>query len=431
MPRLKLLQSEDCLTLNIWSPNRNPRVKLPVMVWIHGGAFRNGASAEPVFDGVDLAKHGVVVVSFNYRLGWLGFLDLPALAQEHPGEPAGNYGLLDQIAALQWVKQNIAAFGGDADNVTIFGESAGGMSVNDLMVSPLARGLFAKAISQSGLGLVDTPTTDEAQSAAAAFASRQDATGASVPAKLRTLSVETILDDEKSTPVTATSPMVDGAVIPDQVARVFAQGRTAHVPYLAGSNSNEATLMPELRMTPETVLASFGDQLPLLRKAYDQDGALSDEELGRQLFEDSLFASGAQAFADFVASTGSPAYVYQFAYVAAARRFWTNGVGHGGELPYVFGVRGLAREPGMSAAVRLATQKDLSVVATVQDYWTNFARTGNPNGPALHVWLSTSAAKPETLVVDDNTKTAEGYRKTQLSIIYAGWSKRTGLPAPN
>jgi para-nitrobenzyl esterase len=432
-PHLKLPQSEDCLTLNVWSPDVHAAAKLPVMVWIYGGAFRNGSSAAPLYDGTELAHHGVLVVSFNYRLGWLGNLDLPALASEHPGEPAGNYGLLDQIAALQWVRRNIAAFGGDPGNVTIFGESAGGVSVNDLMVSPLAHGLFAKAISQSGLGLTDMATASQAQAAAAAFAQRESAgqSGNADIEKLRALSVDDILDDEAAMEVTTTSPMVDGTVIPDQVAKLFAAGKMAHVPYVAGSNSNEATLMPLLHMTPETMLAGLGAQLPLVRSAYEQDGVLTNDAFGREVFGDVLFASGAQGLASFVARTGAPAFVYQFAYVADAQRTISDGVGHGGEMPYVFGIAGFSRQPGMAMAARMATPKDLSIVSMMQTYWTNFAKTGNPNGQGAPPWAPTSAAKPTTLVVSDETKNVEGFRKAQLAIVYAGWSKRTGLAAPN
>ena len=158
----KLPYAEDCLSLNVWSPNTTTAAKLPVMVWICGGSFVTGGAAIPLYDGTDLAKHGVVIVSFNYRLGELGFLAHPALASEHTDDDAtGNFGLLDQIAALKWVQKNIASFGGDPNTVTIFGESAGGMSVNDLMVSPMARGLFTKAISESGLGFNEIPSPRE------------------------------------------------------------------------------------------------------------------------------------------------------------------------------------------------------------------------------------------------------------------------------
>jgi para-nitrobenzyl esterase len=430
-PHLKLPQSEDCLTLNVWSPAASPNAKLPVMVWIYGGSFRNGSSAYPLYDGVELAKHDVIVVSFNYRLGRLGFFDLPALAAEHPGEATGNFGLLDQIAALAWVKRNIEAFGGDPNNVTIFGESAGGMSVNDLMVSPLARGLFAKAISESGLGFGTIPTTAEAQFAATAFAERESATGSSQLATLRSLSVDQILDDEANSTVTSTAPMIDGTVIADQPTLLFAQGKMAHVPYLTGSNSDEATLMPEFGTTSRQTLDALGDQLAFVRKAYEQEGTLNDDEFGRQIFGDFVFASGAQGLASFAARNGAPAYVYHFDYIADAQRAISEGVGHGGELPYIFGVSGLSRMPGMSIVTKFVTSKDLGIVAMMQDYWTNFARTGNPNGQDLPEWAPTSAAKPQTLVVNDATKTVEGFRKAQIAIAYAGWLKRAGIPVPN
>jgi carboxylesterase type B len=257
---VKLPQSEDCLTLNVWT--RNAEAKLPVMVWIYGGSFTGGGSAFPIYDGLELAQHGVVVVTLNYRLGWLGFFDHPGLAAANPGEPTGNFGLLDQIAALEWVQKNIAAFGGDPANVTIFGESAGGMSVNDLMVSPRARGLFAKAISESGLGLWTIGTAAKAQQDAIAFAGLESADGASSDAltKLRTLSTEQILADQKKMASTAsTAPFIDGSVLTDQPAALFSQGKEARVPYLAGSNSDEATLMPFIHMTNDDMLKPLGD----------------------------------------------------------------------------------------------------------------------------------------------------------------------------
>src|SRR6202012_3095073 len=210
-----LKQSEDCLSLNVWSPNTAPSAKLPVMVWIYGGAFVTGGASVQFYDGTDLAKRGVVIVSFNYRLGELGFMAHPALASERTSDEAtGNFGLLDQIAALKWVQKNIATFGGDPNNVTIFGESAGGMSVNDLMVSPLARGLFTKAISESGLGLIHTTTETESHEAAARFAAHMggvDSNGAVLLQRLRAQSTAAILADE---PVddsnSSMGPMVDG-----------------------------------------------------------------------------------------------------------------------------------------------------------------------------------------------------------------------------
>ena len=423
-----LSQSEDCLSLNVWTPDVH--AKLPVMVWIYGGAFVTGGSANPIYNGIDLAKHGVVVVTLNYRLGWLGFFDHPALADDAPNEAHGNYGLMDQIAALEWVKKNIAAFGGDPGNVTIFGESAGGMSVNDLMASNAARGLFNKAISESGLGLTATPTAQAATDAAKKFGARHDAPGDGAVglAKLRALSVAEILADQAKLPdVQIVSPMIDGEILAEEPGVVFAQGRMAHVPYLAGSNSNESTLMTYLHMSSEDMLRPLGDQVEAVRKIYETNGALTDDELGRQIFGDALFASGAQGLSDFIAKDGEPAYVYQFAYVAESLRATVPGVGHGGEIPYVFGLRGV--NPALASR---ATAADRAVIAQTQAYWTNFAKTGDPNGPGLPPWTTTSASMPKTLLVsDDGTKTVDGFRRDQLVLSYAAWTKRTGQKLPN
>ncbi|HTQ12570.1 MAG TPA: carboxylesterase/lipase family protein [Rhizomicrobium sp.] len=424
-------QSEDCLTANVWTPSTAG--KLPVMVWIHGGAFRTGGAANSLYDGSELARHGVVVVTFNYRLGWLGFLDLPALAAEHPDEPHGNYGLMDQIAALQWVRRNIAAFGGDPDNVTIFGESAGGMSVNDLMVSPPARGLFARAISESGLGLINTPSEADAQALGAAFAQKMgagDETGADELKTLRARSVYSITQAEPDTDAGGMSPMIDGTIVPGGVARLFSEGKIAHAAYMAGSNSDEATLMRYLGMTDESLLKPLGDRAAQVRKIYEAGGALDDDSFVRELFNDALFASGAQSFADYVAKAGNSGYVYNFRYLADALRGRMPGVSHGGELIYVFGLHGLANTPLGARLASRATDKDKAVVAMVQSYWTNFARTGNPNGPGLPQWPQSSAASEQTLVIDDGTQAVSGYLAARLAVVYAGWYARTGLAAP-
>jgi para-nitrobenzyl esterase len=426
-------ESEDCLNLNIWSPNTTPGAKLPVMVWIYGGGFREGGSAFSIYDGMELAQHGVVVVTLNYRLGWFGFLDLPALAAEHPGEPHGNYGLLDQIAALHWVQSNIASFGGDPSNVTIFGESAGGMSVNDLMASPLASGLFTKAISESGLGLIHTPTEAEAQAASKKFVAHWSAYGLSDEELAKNMRVQTtaaIVAQEPHDDSSNLGPMVDGTVLTNQVATSFAQGKIAKAAYMAGSNSDEATLMKTLNLTGKELLAPLGDNLPALRAIYDAGGKLDDDTFVRQFFSDAVFASGAQGFAHYAAKAGDPAYVYHFRYVADSLRGRDKGVGHGGEVVYVFGLHGFSQTPRGAIMASFVTEKDKTIIAQTQSYWTNFAKTGDPNGASLPQWPMTSHDKPVTLVIDDVTTAIPDFRANQLGVIYAGWVRRTGNPAP-
>ena len=420
----KLPQSEDCLSLNVWTPDA--KAKLPVMVWIHGGGFIEGSSALPIYDGTELAQHGVVVVSLNYRLGVLGFFHHPALDSE-AGFGSADFGLLDQIAALEWVRDNIASFGGDPAKVTIFGESAGGISVNDLVASPLARGLFIRAISESGLGLLAVRSAADAQKAATAFAAAAGIDGGDAKAldKLRGLSVSEILRREGGMNAeTAVQPYVDGKVIPQDVSVAFAKGDVAKVDYLAGSNSNEATLASAIGTDLSKGPAKFGPLLPKVRAIYDASGPISEEQFERELFDDALFASGAHGLAVFEAKMGANAYVYRFDYLADTYRGKRPGVGHGGEIPYVFGLKGL----GIMGDV--ATANDRKMIALVQSYWTNFAKTGNPNAADLPPWPKLSPGDGETLVFDDTTKAVDHFRAGQLAVFDDVWSRRTGLGAP-
>jgi len=424
----KLPYTEDCLSLNIWSPNTTSAAKLPVMVWIYGGAFVTGGSAIPLYDGTDLAKRGVVIVSFNYRLGELGFLAHPALASEHTSDEAtGNFGLLDQIAALKWVQRNIASFGGDPNNVTIFGESAGGMSVNDLMVSPMARGLFTKAISESGLGLNVIPSLDKAVQASTDWGAAMGVTGSDAAAltKLRALKVDDILKHRAMNETEGgIAPFIDGKILTDQVSVLFAKGEIAKVPYIAGSNSNEASLAKAIGSDPVKDLEKFGDALPKVRAVYEADGKLTDEEFGRQAFGDSLFTSAAQTLAGFVDKTGEPARVYHFAYIADHFKGQAPGVNHGGEIPFVFGFRGL----GFFA--NFTSDLDRKVATQMGDYWVNFAKTGDPNAAGLPAWPAFSNASRETLLVDDTTKAVGDFRRGQVQIMTGVWAKRVGMAAP-
>jgi para-nitrobenzyl esterase len=228
-------QSEDCLTLNVWTPaSFKPGQKLPVMVWIHGGSFTGGSGSSPIYDGTQFAQRGVVLVTVNYRLGRLGFFAHPALTAEQPNADLANYGMMDNLAALAWVQKNIAAFGGDPRNVTAFGESAGGILINDLMSTPRSRGLFAKAISESGFGRVPGLPMDQAEKVGVTYAEGLGVKGTGPDAlkALRGLSAEAL-----SKPAGAVTPILDGKVLPEGPAKAFAAGHEMKVPYIAGGNS--------------------------------------------------------------------------------------------------------------------------------------------------------------------------------------------------
>ena len=284
--------SEDCLFLNLWKPaEAKPGAKLPVMVWIHGGAFVFGSGSNPSFSGEPFAKQGIILVTFNHRLGRLGFFAFPALSREFPDEPKGNFAYMDQIAALNWVQQNIAAFGGDPNNVTIFGESAGGVSVHTHLTSPLSRGLFHKAISQSGGGrdgvLTGRPMRDDvvdslypvsAETIGMNFARRHriEGTDEDALAKLRALSVAEIVDggqesDGPGGPVTYSGPILDGRLAVETAESAYEAGRQAKVPLIIGSNSADFVGFISAQ-TKEELFAQFGDTKQDAIAAYDPEG---------------------------------------------------------------------------------------------------------------------------------------------------------------
>ncbi|MCQ4158422.1 carboxylesterase family protein [Roseomonas sp. GC11] len=382
-------QGEDCLTLNIWLP---PQAEgpLPVMVWIHGGSFRFGAGSLALYDGAHLARQGVAVVTLNYRLGLFGTFAHPALAE--PGEPGGNYGLLDAIAALRWVRENIAAFGGDPGTVTLFGESAGGVSVGYLMASPLARGLFHRAIMQSG-GL-DLPEYDRPQ--AEAVAQRlATAWGAADAAALRALPATALRDAPTS--AAETMPFLDGAVVPARARDAFEAGQAAPVPLLTGSNDAEAGFFPPpfWRGLPAELGA---ERWAKLRPLCFGHGAASEDACAGQLASERFagvnnrrLMRGAAAHAPATA----PVYAYRFAWVPPAARGTVPGAIHTAEIPYVFGH--VAADPAADAASR-ALSRDLSA------RWVAFARSGQP-GPG---WPAFRPGGEEHLLLITPEGTAPG-----------------------
>ena len=400
--------SEDCLFLNVWRPaSAAPGAKLPVMVWIHGGGFTGGSGASPNTSGVQFAKQGVVLVSINYRLGRFGFFAFPALSRERPDETKGNYAYMDQIAALQWVKRNIAAFGGNPDNVTIFGFSAGGVSVHSLLASPMARGLFHKAIAQSGGSrdsvLTARPMREDgvdpnypvsAETIGITFAKSMgiEGTDQAALASLRALSAEEVLRGAPAQPGAGgpsyeTTPILDGKLVTETAETAYKARRQPRVPILLGSNSADTAGNRIRATTKEQLFARFGQWSAQAKAAYDPDGSTDLAVLVSRANDDFGQAEPARFAASAFAANGSPVYLYRFSYVQASMREQMRaGAPHGGEIGYVFG--SLATGRGGAP-----TPEDQAVSRMAQSYWVNFARTGDPNGPGLPAWPRHDSAK--------------------------------------
>jgi para-nitrobenzyl esterase len=392
--------SEDCLFLNVWRPTGASGGKLPVMVWIHGGGWVNGGSSKAITSGAAFARQGLVFVSLNYRLGRLGYFAFPALSKAHPGELLGDYGYMDQIAALKWVRRNIGAFGGDAGRVTIFGESAGGGSVNALMISPLARGLFERAIIESGGGRRplegrselsrERPGAPSAETIGVNFARSRGIEGAGprALARLRALSAESVEGDlnmaseEALTygpgPITYSGPIIDGRLMPGPEQASYLAGREARVPLIIGATSADLGFQSAPTLT--ALFAPFGGRAALAQALYDPDHGGDVGKAAARLGADIAMVEPARFVAATLAGQGLATYEYRFSYVAAAMRGrWTAGAPHASEVPYVFDTLAAADGEGR-------TREDEAMARAMNTYWVNFAKTGDPNGPGLPPW---------------------------------------------
>jgi para-nitrobenzyl esterase len=392
--------SEDCLFLNLWLPaGTQPGAKLPVMVWVHGGAFVGGSGSEAMFSGEEFAGQGVILITFNYRLGRLGHFAFPALSKEHPDEPKGSYAYMDQIAALRWVQDNIDTFGGDPDNVTVFGESAGGVSIHSLLSIPLANGLFHKAISESGGGrdgvLTGRPIREEnadpyypvsAETIGINFARKHGIAGtdAAALAKLRALNVEEIVDggqeNDGAVPIYS-GPILDGKLVVETAESAYNAGRQARVPLLIGSNSAEVPGGFINANSKEELLSMFGNHRKEAIAAYDPDGTTDFAKLLTMVTTDKVWAEPARFTANAFARQGTPAYIYLFSYVPASmRERMPNGASHASEIPYVF------NNLNTRWGIDILTPEDRKIAGMMNTYWANFARTGDPNGKELPMW---------------------------------------------
>lgn len=381
-------KSEDCLYLNVWSPAKSSKEKLPVLVWIYGGGFSFGSTAEPVYTGENIANKGVVFVSIAYRVGQLGFLAHPALSAETKNKVSGNYGLLDMIAGLKWVKKNIGVFGGDPDKVTLFGESAGGIAVSMLCASPLAKGLFHGAISQSG-GSFGPPrwTTypgenqkllTDAEQSGLEFMKKA---GANSLAELRNVPVEKL---PQGFGLPGAWPIIDGYVIPADQYTLYEKGKYNHTPVLIGYNSDEGlSFMPP--KTPKDYLDNvnkrYGKYATDLIRAYPV-GDSTVPKTARDLARDAAFGWHTWAWADLQSKTSkSKIFYYYFDqhpdYPVHSPQYG-HGSPHGQDVAFVFG--------HLNPQSKLATPTDNAISEAMINYWTNFAKTGNPNGTNVPRW---------------------------------------------
>ena len=411
--------AEDCLFLNVWAPvvlRRNER--RPVMIWIHGGSNIYGEGSSPIYDGTQLARRGAVVVTINYRLGALGFLAHPALSAESTDHVSGNYALLDQIAALQWVRRNIAVLGGDTARVTIFGESAGAIDIMHLMAAPRAAGLFQGAIAESGapMGALTTLAFAEAAGVAFARAAGIDSTP-SAAAALRKLPVDSVVALGMSLLAAHPSlgaPIADGVVLPQMTGKAFDQGRVAQVPLLLGSNALEMSSLrsyvPQFDRTVGNfnawVLRTFGLAAPRVRSIYPVRDD-SDVEMTLLRATTHMYMTCPTRFAARgAARAGLPTYLYQFTRVLPGGE--SLGAYHSAEIGYVFGTKEswLPLEP---------VDRDLSDV--MSRYWVQFAATGNPNGPGLPEWPQYDAVADRHLDLGSAITTGAGLTRETCDLV--------------
>ncbi len=436
--------SEDCLYLNVWSPAKSPRDKLPVLVWIYGGGFSGGQTSTPVFSGEPFADKGVIYVSIAYRVGVLGFLAHPGLSAETSNHVSGNYGMLDQIEALKWVKRNIAAFGGDPNRVTIFGESAGGMAVSMLAASPLAKDLFQGAVSESG-GSFAAPNTlslpgenmlrlRDAETSGQAYGQRL---GARTVAELRALTPQRLAERAPGAPANAGPsprgltetiawPVIDGWVIPDDQYQLYQAGRFNRTPVLIGINSDEGASFgapTTLATHQDYVRWRYGPFADRLLAAYPSSDDPSAKQASRDLMRDAGFGWHTWVWARLQNEQRGPKVFYYYfeqrpPYPAGSRQADAKGAPHGSEIPYVFGH--LDQDKAMAWR-----PEDHAVSAQMVAAWTNFAKFGDPNGPGVPNWPAFTKANPVGMRFNANSAAGPVPNPRQLEVLdgYFAWRR--------
>lgn len=425
--------SEDCLTLNVWTVAKKNDAKLPVMVWVYGGGFQAGATSEPRQDGTELAKQDVVVVSMNYRLGIFGFLVLPELMTESEHNSAGNYGLLDQLAALQWVHRNIAEFGGDPGNVTIFGESAGSFSVSALMASPLAKGLMHRVIGESGAAfdsaaLPSLPAEVRAQKDLEFVTKTLHAPTLkelrTIPAeKLQDIAFKAATGDDR----TRFSQCVDGYFLPEPAPAIFAAGKQNDVPLMAGWNQDEASfsvvkapLDQAMQKLNAAAKQRFGDKADEFLRLYPA----TNNEVARRSMEDfagdQFIAWSTWSWMEAQTKSGkAPVYRYRFdlAPPATGKDPAAMGAYHSAEIPYVFGTLNLDKS-------RRWRPEDYALSAQMRKYWTNFTKSGNPNVAGAPQWPEyQSSSGWQVMHLKAESKASKDDHRNRYLFLSSTWSR--------
>ena len=422
---------EDCLFLNVWTPAKSASDRLPVMVWIYGGGFVGGMTSVPAYDGTRLAEKGVVLVSVAYRLGVFGFLAHPELSRES-GKGSGNYGLQDQIASLQWVKANIAKFGGDPGRVTIFGESAGGIAVSMLAASPSAKGLFQRAISESGgsfgpprfgnEGGQNVPPLKVAEAAGQSFLAKVGATDIKAAREVPADKLQAALGPGLQG---GFWPVFDGDVLPGDQYELYQAKRFNDTPVLIGTNSDEGALFARPGMTPalfeSQIREGFGKHADAILAVYPHATDAEATKAGKDIFRESVFAWHTWAWALLQTQNGkSKAYVYYFDHRTPQS---PNGANHGAEIGYVFktlgvggGVLGLAGPP---------RPEDVAMSDLVSSYWVNFAKNGDPNGPGLPAWPAFAATSQNAMHFDGQSSARPVPNMGQIKALdsYYAWRR--------
>ncbi len=422
--------SENCLFIDVWTPARTPEDKLPVIAWIYGGGFSGGMTSAPLYDGASFARRGVVLVSISYRVGVFGFLATPALSRES-GHGSGNYGLLDMIAGLKWVRANIGNFGGDPAKVTVLGHSAGSFAVSMLAGSPLAQGLFRGVIGESGAnfmppqqgaswggGSIQTLATAERVEGAWLAG-----LGVSTLAQARALPADKLNAAQSARGAPRFWPPVDGYVVRDDQYRLWRDGRFNDVPTLLGDVSDEAAAFGARKMEPQAfeadVRAGYGRYADALLTAYPHATVAEATRSATQLRSDTTFDWGEYTWARLQSSHGKGrVWMYRFDRPSAAD---PNGSGHGQEVAYVFGNLGVGNRPAPTAEDRALSQQ-------IQGYWVNFATTADPNGASLPQWPAFTTAKPQLMRFGVNPGPGPVANQDRLKLLdaYYDWRRAGG-----